>query len=166
MTYFHPERYILEAIINLFHSLKPYHRLLVAITVLSSLILAPMQRSASAAGPECSSSSPVSAVYMVTVCIIAPMDGAVLSGNTTVTATVDVVGTNPGIQKLIFYLGGQYLLTDYALHIHVHHSHNKVRGWQPDSGSGSAHARTGLVPARLDQCYIQQWHHRAAGKYQ
>ena len=102
------------AIINLFNSLKPYPRLLFAITVLSSLVLAPMQRSAFAAGTECSSSSPVSAAYMVTVCITDPVDGAVLSGNATVTASVNVTGTNPGIQKLIFYLGGQYLLTDYA----------------------------------------------------
>jgi Bacterial Ig domain/Calcineurin-like phosphoesterase len=104
----------LEAIINLFSSLKPYYRLLVAIVVLSSLILAPLHRSASAAGTECNSSSPVSAAYLVTVCITNPLDNAVLSGNASVTATVTVTGTNPGIQKLLFYLGGQYQLTDYA----------------------------------------------------
>lgn len=61
---------LLGAIINL---LKPFHRLLAAIMVLTSLILGPMQRSASAAGMECSSSSPVStAYYIVTVCIDAP----------------------------------------------------------------------------------------------
>ena len=104
----------MKAIIYLFHSLRPFHRLLVAIVVLSSLILAPIQTSVAAAGEECSSSSPISAAYMVTLCITNPVEGAVLSGNATVTATVSVAGTNPGIQKLIFYLGGQYLLTDYA----------------------------------------------------
>ncbi len=32
----------------------------------------------------------------------------------TVTATATVTGTNPGIQRMVFYLtGGVYLLTDY-----------------------------------------------------
>src|SRR5687767_11385215 len=73
-----------------------------------------MQRSASAAGAECHTSGPVSGAYVVNVCITVPVDNAVVSGNTTVTATVDVLGTNPGVQKLLFYLGGEYLLTDYA----------------------------------------------------
>ena len=104
----------MEAIINLFYSFKPYYRLLATLTVLTSLILAPMQRSASAAGAECHTSGPVSGAYVVTVCITVPVDGAVVSGNTSVTATVDVMGANPGVQKLLFYLGGQYLLTDYS----------------------------------------------------
>jgi hypothetical protein len=106
---------ILGALIDLSNSWKSFHRLLAAVTVLISLILAPMQRSASAAGTECSSSSPVSAAYLVTVCITNPLDSAVLSGNSTVAVNVSVAGTDPGTQKLIFFLGGQYLLTDYSL---------------------------------------------------
>jgi hypothetical protein len=105
---------LLKVLIHLFDSLKPLHRLLVAVAIVSSFIFAPLQRSASAAGAECNTSSPVSASYAVTVCITDPIDSAVLSGNASATATVSVTGTNPGIQKLIFYLGGQYLLTDYA----------------------------------------------------
>ncbi len=101
-------------IFNSFHSWKSFHRLLATIVVLSSLLLTPVQRSAFAAGTECSSSSPVSAAYMVTVCIDIPLTNAVLNGNATVTASINVAGTNPGTQKLIFYLGGQYVLTDYA----------------------------------------------------
>jgi hypothetical protein len=48
------------------------------------------------------------------VCITAPTTSAVLSGYASVTATVSVTGTNPGVQKLLFYLGGEYLLTDYT----------------------------------------------------
>jgi hypothetical protein len=66
-----------------------------------------------AAGNGCSSSSPVSNAYTVTVCITDPLDGAVVSGMPSITATVNVTGTNPGVAKLIFYMDGQYLLTDY-----------------------------------------------------
>ena len=104
----------MQAIINFFNAPKPYYRLLVVITVLSSLILAPVQKTVSASGAECHAGSPVSGAYLVTVCIESPVDGAVVSGDTSVTITYDVAGANPGIQKLLFYLGGQYLLTDYA----------------------------------------------------
>jgi len=88
--------------------------MLTTLVVLSSFVMTPLQKWVSAAGTECQSSSPVSAAYTVTVCITSPADGAVVSGNTSVTATVNVAGTNPGVQKLEFYLGGEYLLTDYA----------------------------------------------------
>jgi hypothetical protein len=98
----------------LFNVLKSYHSFLVAVIVLTSLILAPIQRSASAAGAECHASGPISGSYVVTVCIASPVDEAVVSGNANVTETVSVTGANPGVQKLLFYLGGEYLLTDYA----------------------------------------------------
>jgi len=63
-----------------------------------------------AAGSNCQASSPS---YTVTVCITVPADGAGVSGLQTVTATVNVTVPNPGISKLIFYLNGQYLITDY-----------------------------------------------------
>src|SRR5512145_1952097 len=66
-----------------------------------------------AAGNNCKTSSPVSAAYNVQVCITKPSDGATVSGSRTVTATVTVTGTDPGTSKLIFYLGGEYLITDY-----------------------------------------------------
>ena len=38
----------------------------------------------------------------------------ILTGNAVVTATATVTGTNPGVQRMVFYLtGGVYLLTDY-----------------------------------------------------
>ena len=102
------------AIIRSFHSLKLYPRLLAAIAVLSSLILAPLQKSVSASGTECYSGSPVSGAYLLNLCIDSPVDGAVVSGDTSVTVNPSFVGTHPGIQKMLFYLDGQYLLTDYA----------------------------------------------------
>src|SRR5689334_24604945 len=78
-------------------------------------MLALFQEPVFAEGTACQSSSPESGAYTVMVCITAPLDNAVVSGNTTVTATVNVVsGTNPGVQKVEFNLGGEYLLTDYS----------------------------------------------------
>ncbi len=103
------------AFIDFFNArLGYYFKAVITLVVLSSLILMLPQKPVSAAGTECQSSSPESTAYTVTVCITAPADGAVVSGNTSVTATVNVTPTNPGIQKLEFYLGSQYLLTDYS----------------------------------------------------
>jgi hypothetical protein len=66
------------------------------------------------AAPDCMVSEPPNSAYTITLCITAPADGAVLTGPAPITATVSVAGSNPGVQKLIWYLDGQYLLTDYA----------------------------------------------------
>src|SRR5688572_17125448 len=81
--------------------------------LLISLLMGMLQIPASAAGNECRTSGPLSGAYTVTVCITAPADGAIVSGVRTVTATATVTGTNPGIARIVFYLGGQYLLTDF-----------------------------------------------------
>ena len=52
MTIFIVEGAILGALIDLSNSWKSFHRLLAPVTVLTNLILAPLQRSASAAGNE------------------------------------------------------------------------------------------------------------------
>ncbi len=61
----------------------------------------------------CISGSPSAAAYTVTICITAPADGSTLSGDVATTATATVTGTNPGVQRMLFYLNGAYLLTDY-----------------------------------------------------
>jgi hypothetical protein len=62
----------------------------------------------------CVSSSPASGAYTVTICIASPLDDSVLIGNATVTATASITGTNPGVQRMIFYINGFYLLTDFS----------------------------------------------------
>ncbi len=62
----------------------------------------------------CVASSPTSGAYTVTICISSPLDGSTLIGNATVTVTASITGTNPGVQRMIYYLGGSYLLTDYS----------------------------------------------------
>ena len=49
----------------------------------------------------------------MTLCFTSPANSASLSGDTAVNATVSVSGKNPGVQRMIFYLSGAYLLTDY-----------------------------------------------------
>jgi hypothetical protein len=99
---------------NLFNSYRLIcFRGLLVLTVLFQLMLMPLAAPVLAQGGNCSTSSPVSAVYSVTVCITKPVDNTILAREASITATVRVTGANPGVQKLIFYLGGQYLLTDY-----------------------------------------------------
>ncbi len=62
----------------------------------------------------CVTSTPSSLAYSVTVCITSPADGAILTGDTTVSISVSVTGTNPGTQRAVYYLDGQYLLTDFT----------------------------------------------------
>ena len=65
------------------------------------------------AAVDCTSSSPASNAYTVTVCFSTPANNSTLHGAVTVTATVSVTGTNPGTQRMVFYLNSVYLLTDF-----------------------------------------------------
>lgn len=87
-------------------------KLFLAIILLVNLSVSSPVLSALAAGSNCVTSSPPGGAYSVTPCITVPVNGAVVSGLQTVSAVVTVTGTNPGISKLIFYLNGEYLLTD------------------------------------------------------
>ena len=68
------------------------------------------------AGPAsaaiCETSGP-GAAYSVTVCFTSPAPGSTATGAAAVTTTVQVTGTNPGIAKMVYWLDGNYLLTDY-----------------------------------------------------
>lgn len=88
-------------------------QVITALAVLFSLMFIQLPTPVLARGGGCSTSSPVSAIYSVTVCITKPIDDTILAREASVLATVSVTGANPGVQKLVFYLGGQYLLTDY-----------------------------------------------------
>jgi fibronectin type 3 domain-containing protein len=61
----------------------------------------------------CQQSGPADGSYTVNVCFTAPADGSTATGATSVSATVSVTGTSPGIRRMTFFLGGSYLLTDY-----------------------------------------------------
>jgi hypothetical protein len=68
---------------------------------------------------NCVTSTPPSGAYSVTVCITNPADQSILSGDSTVTATASVSPAPPPgsanpVQRLVFYLGGADLLTDFS----------------------------------------------------
>jgi chitodextrinase len=85
----------------------------VAATVAVAILLTGGATAASLSA--CQTSGPAGGTYTATVCLTAPADGAVVSGATTVTATVTRTGTPtpPGVQRVVFYLDGVYQLTDY-----------------------------------------------------
>ncbi len=86
--------------------------LLMIVTVALALYIPSVTAQAAPVG--CMDSSPSGGSYTVTICITSPADGSSLTGNATVTATASVVGTNPGVQRMVFNLGTGYLLTDYT----------------------------------------------------
>ena len=88
-------------------------RNVLAVALVGALLLPLALSPLPAAAAACRASSPPGRAYTVTVCITQPADGATVSGSATVTVTVSVVGSNPGISKLLFTLAGQYLLTDF-----------------------------------------------------
>ncbi|MGB0387624.1 MAG: DUF7594 domain-containing protein [Ardenticatenaceae bacterium] len=61
----------------------------------------------------CNSSGPISGAYTVTLCFDTPGEGATLSGVEEVMSSVVVSGTSPGVRRMVFYLDGEDLLTDY-----------------------------------------------------
>lgn len=61
----------------------------------------------------CISSGPGTGIYTVSLCFTSPSQGSTLTGGTNVTASATVSGTNPGVDRLVFYLNGNYLLTDF-----------------------------------------------------
>ena len=111
-------------IIKLIDLLKRgYIILIVALIVLVKLMSTPMQTPTLAAGTKlatklsavknCNTSSPSGGAYTVTPCFNSPADSASVSGDQTVSVTTTVVGINSGISKIVFYLNGQYLITDF-----------------------------------------------------
>jgi hypothetical protein len=69
-----------------------------------------------AADPACATSGVASEEYEVEICIVQPADGAEIGDIVpveTVEATVEFEGEEQRIQRLIFYLDGEYLLTEY-----------------------------------------------------
>jgi fibronectin type 3 domain-containing protein len=84
-------------------------RIVLIVILLGSLTLTPI----SALATGCMTSGPVSGAYTITLCISSPADGATVTGLQPITATATVSGASPGINKLLFYLDGNYLITDY-----------------------------------------------------
>jgi chitodextrinase len=61
----------------------------------------------------CASSTPPSGTYTVTLCFTEPSSGSAITGDTSVTISVDVTGTNPGVARVQFFINNYQLITDF-----------------------------------------------------
>jgi len=59
------------------------------------------------------SSPPLGKNYTATLCYVDITDGSTLSGGAVIKVSVNTTDSAPGIQRVVFYLDGAYLLTDY-----------------------------------------------------
>jgi chitodextrinase len=75
--------------------------------------LASTVQQTSALDSTCTSSTPASGAYTVTLCFTSPGAGSVVSGPVTVEVSATITGTSPGIIRMVFYLDGADLLIDY-----------------------------------------------------
>jgi calcineurin-like phosphoesterase family protein/Big-like domain-containing protein len=80
--------------------------------LLGALVVLGRDATASAADNACMTSGPSTGAYEVTVCITVPAPGAIVKGDIPVTATVSTTGGS--VQRVVFSLGGKYLLTDFS----------------------------------------------------
>ena len=98
--------------------MKTILRNLIISIIVVGFISAPMNgmtQSVLAAPANCADSFNSVGAYTVEVCITSPNNGDTLSSNATITGTASVLsGTNPGVQQMIFDLGGTYLLTAFS----------------------------------------------------
>ncbi len=62
----------------------------------------------------CTTSAPDSGAYTAKICIASPAGNSTLSGNVPVTASISVIGVNPGVRRMLFHLSDRYLITDYS----------------------------------------------------
>ena len=79
----------------------------------AALAITGVAQAPAAATATCATSQPSGNAYSVTLCITAPAAGATVTGSTTVSSTVSVTGTNPGVRELVFTLNGSALLWDF-----------------------------------------------------
>jgi hypothetical protein len=97
-----------------FRMLRSAPFILTIFSIVQALVFAGLPLLKSAANSACSSSSPSSNAYTVTICFTNPGNSATLSGNVTITATGSLTSSITGIQRMLFTLNGAYLLTDYS----------------------------------------------------
>ncbi|MBE0686639.1 MAG: DNRLRE domain-containing protein, partial [Anaerolineaceae bacterium] len=92
------------------------YKFIITMAFILSVFISPiyeMNHSVFAAGEGCAVNSPSSGNYSVEFCITSPTNASTLSGDINVTSSYSTIGSSPGIQRVIFYLNNEYLLTDF-----------------------------------------------------
>ena len=85
------------------------------LVISAAIVFAPFSQfvqPALALAAGCTVSAPTTG-STVTVCLTSPVGGSILTGNASVIATVSLSLGAPRVQRVVFYLDGIYLLTDY-----------------------------------------------------
>jgi hypothetical protein len=93
------------------------HVRLLLVAAFLLVFLAPVLGAAPAADAQtagCSTSGPTGGAYTVTLCFTAPTGGQVLAADANVTVSISVVGANPGIRRITYYMDGARLLTAFG----------------------------------------------------
>ena len=92
------------------------YKLITTLSLILLVLISPILETGQnvlAAGDECSTSSPSSGNYSIEICITSPTNGSTLSGDVNITTSFSTSGSAPGIQRMVFYLNNEYLLTDF-----------------------------------------------------
>ncbi len=91
-----------------------YSLLALLVMALMALPFVDLVQRASAAASTCADSINTLSAYTVHVCINSPGNGSTLTTNATVTGSAAITsGVNPGLNQMVFYLNGDYLLTTF-----------------------------------------------------
>jgi fibronectin type 3 domain-containing protein len=123
----------------------------VGIGAATSAVAAPQAVLAS----SCHKSGPDGGLYTVDLCITGPDDAEHVTGDVPVAATATVDGTDPGIDRLTFFLDGEQLLTDdeapYEFTLASAEFEDGARTLEVD-----AQMRDGLVTERTTASFVFQ----------
>lgn len=84
----------------------------VCLLALASVGTASAEAAAGAAG-GCATSGAASGSYSTTVCLTTPTAGATVRGDTAISTSISTFGASASVQKVVFYLDGAYVLTDF-----------------------------------------------------
>ncbi len=84
------------------------------IVIFVTLVLGSLSLNYRAVVAEGQCSGHVQSRYSATVCFVTPLDNDSVRGVVSVKVSVSILGRSPGVQKLIFNLDDEYLITDYA----------------------------------------------------
>jgi hypothetical protein len=80
--------------------------------MITGLTAVALQASVYADEIGCKTSGPASGAYTMVLCLTDPLNGDQLVGLEIISASVTEAGASPGVRRMIFYLDGEYLLTD------------------------------------------------------
>ena len=96
------------------HRAHPFRFVVRSLASVAAFAVIALLTSVPAHAGECNTSSSASGGYSVEICFSAPLVGGDMVGDTEVSISVTMTGTDPGIRRVVFYLSDEYVLTDFS----------------------------------------------------